>query len=109
MRLSREQIQTVVQIFSDFFREEQIESKGSELYLFGSRIDPNRKGGDIDLLLETDPHHLQHLHKLSSRLLVKLKERLGEQKIDLVIIGKGEPLEAFHREAMKDAQRLYEW
>ena len=53
--------------------------------LFGSRLDDSRKGGDIDLLIETaltDPARIAkaHLHFLSF-----IYRRLGEQKIDLLI------------------------
>lgn len=53
----------------------------AEIYLFGSRVDDNCRGGDIDLLVlskiitERDRRHLK----------IELFERLGEQKIDLLI------------------------
>jgi len=52
-----------------------------ELRLFGSRVDDNKKGGDIDLLLLTK-------EKIESerkrRILREIKNLIGEQKIDLV-------------------------
>ena len=52
-----------------------------DIYLFGSRLDDNKKGGDIDLYLEiNEPPTL--VKKL--KFLAKLKRLLGEQKIDTV-------------------------
>ncbi len=52
-----------------------------ELRLFGSRVDDNKKGGDIDLLLLT-------IEKIESskkrKILREIKNLIGEQKIDLV-------------------------
>lgn len=51
------------------------------IYLYGSRRDAASKGGDIDLLLLSET--LQFRDKLD--LLSILKEKLGDQKIDLTI------------------------
>ena len=53
----------------------------AQIYLFGSRVDEHKKGGDIDLLIISD--------KLKSHTLGKIRwqlwEILGIQKIDLVL------------------------
>ena len=51
------------------------------IYLFGSRVDDSKKGGDIDLLV------LSGLLGFSDkrRIKVRLYELMGEQKIDLII------------------------
>lgn len=54
----------------------------STVYLYGSRIDSLLKGGDIDLLVVSDV--LTFTEKLD--ILSMLKERLGDQKIDVTII-----------------------
>ena len=51
------------------------------IWLFGSRVDDQARGGDIDLLILSDK--LDHSDKMSIRLA--LYEHIGEQKIDLVI------------------------
>ena len=51
------------------------------VYLYGSRLDDSLKGGDIDLLVETEK--LGFSDKLS--LLISIKDKIGEQKIDLSI------------------------
>jgi len=53
----------------------------AKIYLFGSRVDDNAKGGDIDLLVISRKINL--LDKLA--VLAKLHQTLGEQKIDLAV------------------------
>ncbi len=52
-----------------------------KLYLFGSRVDDNKRGGDIDILILS-----QKKLSLSEKLIIKRNfyKQYGEQKIDLV-------------------------
>ncbi|MDY0152830.1 MAG: nucleotidyltransferase domain-containing protein [Candidatus Cloacimonas sp.] len=65
----------------------------ARVYLFGSRTDDNKRGGDIDLFVLSSmlgfPDKLQ--------ILLKLYYLLGEQKIDLIITAT--PETAFHKHA----------
>jgi predicted nucleotidyltransferase len=47
MRLSQKQISIIKQMVMFVFGE------NTKVYLFGSRVDDTKKGGDVDLLLET--------------------------------------------------------
>lgn len=53
----------------------------SKLYLFGSRVDDNKKGGDIDILILSE-----NKLPLSDKMKIKRKfyQNFGEQKLDLV-------------------------
>jgi predicted nucleotidyltransferase len=53
----------------------------AHVYLFGSRVDDAKKGGDIDLLVMSDK--LTSTDKRALRM--KLFELLGEQKIDIIV------------------------
>ena len=60
--------------------------------LFGSRLDDARRGGDIDLLIET-PSALapDDLVARRQRFIARLYRLLGEQRIDVVIVPSGCP------------------
>lgn len=53
----------------------------AHVYLFGSRVDDAKKGGDIDLLVMSD--NLKSDDKRAIKM--KLHELLGEQKIDIIV------------------------
>ena len=55
--------------------------KAAKVYLFGSRVDDSLKGGDIDLLVFSE--NILFMDKL--KIKAQLHEKLGEQKIDLLI------------------------
>lgn len=64
--------------------KEVIDSQ-AEVWLFGSRVDDTKRGGDIDLFVEADlPNPLDRVRK-KSRLWAKLQQQLGEQRIDIVL------------------------
>ena len=80
MRLSSKQHQSIKNTFIKIFKE-------GEIYLFGSRVDDNKKGGDIDLYIVVP--NLKNLMAKRIEFLVKLKREIGNQKIDIVF-DKGE-------------------
>ena len=53
--------------------------------IFGSRAREDEKGGDIDILLETE-RHLPSRVASACRLVSELQMQLGDQKIDVIII-----------------------
>ena len=56
-------------------------SPKAKLYLFGSRVDDAKRGGDIDLLVISD-----ELTKKEIRLLrVDFFKKFGEQKMDILL------------------------
>ncbi|NUM80684.1 nucleotidyltransferase domain-containing protein [bacterium] len=54
---------------------------GAKVYLFGSRVDDSKKGGDIDLLIVTNE---KVDFKKQSKIDWILQQKLGEQKIDIL-------------------------
>lgn len=74
MRLSVKYQQTIKKYFNEFF--------DGEIYLFGSRVDDTKKGGDIDLYLVVNNH--DNLFQRKIKFLSRIKRELGEQKIDVV-------------------------
>ena len=75
MRLSQNSINIFKEKFTEFFGE-------GEIYLFGSRVDDTKRGGDIDLYLKVKNHN--NLFEKKIQFLSRVKRELGEQKIDIV-------------------------
>jgi predicted nucleotidyltransferase len=75
MRLSGEQAKTIRNCVLRF-------DPGAEVFLFGSRTDDTRRGGDIDLLIVSRRIGLRERLRLQNAL----QDALGLQKIDLVIV-----------------------
>jgi predicted nucleotidyltransferase len=57
--------------------------EASRVYLFGSRVDAHKKGGDIDLFIEAQNITNELVQKIT--LLTKLQIVLGDQTIDIVL------------------------
>ncbi|MCL5030765.1 MAG: nucleotidyltransferase domain-containing protein [Bacteroidetes bacterium] len=53
----------------------------ADIYLFGSRVDDDKKGGDIDLLVFSNKLTFNENLKIK----IELKKILGDQRIDLII------------------------
>jgi len=53
----------------------------ASIYLYGSRIDDDARGGDIDLLVVSDTLGLRDLLRLRRAIL----DRIGWQQLDLVL------------------------
>ena len=68
-------------------RSAAIESFGDTaiIWLFGSRVDDSKRGGDIDLLIETGLSDVAAIVRAELAFLTKLKMQLGEQKIDVLV------------------------
>ena len=65
-----------------FFKDQAMAvSKNAKIFLFGSRADDQKKGGDIDILILSE-------ERIPSKLLRKLRiefyKKFGIQKLDLI-------------------------
>lgn len=54
---------------------------GDEIYLFGSRVDDNKRGGDIDIFILSQTKYSSE--KINHIKMVFMK-KFGQQKLDLV-------------------------
>ncbi|MBI2646183.1 MAG: nucleotidyltransferase domain-containing protein [Deltaproteobacteria bacterium] len=109
MRLKDWEIKGIVEGIESTFRENGLPIEKSGLYLFGSRTRDDLKGGDIDLLLRTSQVILEHAKSLKFKFSVSIQNRIGEQKIDLLIIGQEPPIEPFAQIALEQAQLMKQW
>ncbi len=79
MRLSEYEIKMIKKAFHETFDD-------GKIYLFGSRVDDTKRGGDIDLYLELDENFSAvELMHLKVQFKLKLYDLISEQKIDIVI------------------------
>ncbi len=78
VRLTPKEIQVISQAFRKHF------GKDDHLWLFGSRVDMQKRGGDIDLYVETQKDSAA---AVSSKLsfVTDIWTQIGEQKIDVVL------------------------
>lgn len=95
MRLQSKEIQTIIRVAQEIYGD------GVKVYLFGSRLYDSKRGGDIDLLVRTEGEKKGVLARI--RMISRLKQYLGEQKID--IIGDHEE-NSVVREALKNGMEL---
>jgi len=93
MRLNSKQIGIIKTVI---YRYDQ----DAEIFLFGSRVDDNAKGGDIDLLVVSVKIDFSIKLKILAQLMIKL----GEQKIDLIQVANKN--KAFTQIAVNDGVRL---
>jgi len=79
MRLSVQDQKAIKEILLKHFGAQ------SRVMVFGSRINDDALGGDIDLYIEPEFHNPELIVDSKLEALVELKLILGDQKIDLVI------------------------
>lgn len=77
MRLTPEQQEIIRQATREAYGPQ------ARVWLFGSRVDDAKRGGDIDLLI--DPHHSSPSLSNKFLFLGLLERRLVERKVDVVV------------------------
>ncbi len=79
MRLTNFEQNSIKETFTETF-------KSGKIYLFGSRTDDTQRGGDIDLYIVLDYQESPEiLFDKKIEFLGKLQNKIGEQKIDVII------------------------
>ncbi|QFY88709.1 nucleotidyltransferase domain-containing protein [Magnetovirga frankeli] len=79
MRISQEQAEAITQSISYHL------GRNARIWLFGSRLDDRKKGGDLDLYVEASPHALND----EIRCKIALEEAL-DIPVDLIVRSFGE-------------------
>ncbi len=92
MRLSAETARIIHDTAAEIF--------GQPVRLFGSRVDNNARGGDIDLYIEATLSS-EEAERRRLRMLARLARQLGERRIDLVVKTAG-PALPIHEVALRD-------
>ena len=98
VRLTPAQILTITQTVS------RLTDGTADIFLFGSRLDDLARGGDVDLLIETDTPL-----SLLERARIKMElERLIALPVDIVAHGRESAPTPFQRIVRSNAIRLQE-
>jgi hypothetical protein len=79
----------------------------SRLWLFGSRADPAKHGGDIDLYLEIDADVPNAPHLIRT-LRLALFPQIGERRIDIVVRAQDTAPSALHDLAKLEGVLLWQ-
>ena len=97
LRLSEKEIKVIKETAQEVFGE------NVRVFIFGSRTQANRKGGDIDILIETD-RKVSVDEKLT--FLARLELRGIERKVDLLVVSPETKLKTIHQEALKSGVEI---
>ncbi len=98
MRLKPHEREKTKDIARQFFGSD------ARVWLFGSRVDDTRRGGDIDLYIETSRY--SGLLEAKVKALLALQRALGEQKVDLIAYNRDEELSAIAKIAKQNGIEL---
>jgi predicted nucleotidyltransferase len=80
MRLLKPDIEIIKRVAFELWGDKVL------VYLFGSRTDDSKKGGDIDLYIQLNKEYSpREIMLQKAEFLAKLDLLLGEQKIDVLI------------------------
>ncbi len=99
MRLSEHSRKVIAQTALDIF------GKNICIKLFGSRLDDDLAGGDIDLLIESG-QVIEQARRKSLKLVAKLQIKLGDQPIDVLVIDSKTNRQAIHLEAQRTGIKI---
>jgi len=92
VRLSDFEIKTIKETAREVF------GGGAKVYIFGSRTDTKRKGGDIDIFIKTE-REVTLDQKLT--FLARLELKGIERKIDLLVLSPDTEVKDIHKEALR--------
>lgn len=99
MRLSNNQQQIIRDTVHEIFGPDAAAT------LFGSRVDDTARGGDIDLLVQSNKP-IQQRERKALQLVARLQIRLGDQPIDVLVLDPATTRQPVHEEAIRTGVQL---
>jgi len=78
MRLTESQVQMIKQVVA------MLAGESAQVILFGSRVDDDKKGGDVDLLV-TLWDEVDHPAELSAKISARLMRFFQGRKVDVLL------------------------
>jgi len=99
MRLSHQQIDIIKNKIASVL------GPAKKIMLFGSRINDEEKGGDIDLYIETD-HVQENRASIASRIAASIQISLGDRKVDILLVDPNTMIQPVHIKAQQEGIML---
>ena len=99
MRLSQQTQQIIRYTVLEVFGIE------AHVKLFGSRINDDARGGDMDLLIEL-PSITAEIERKTMQLVAKLQLRIGDQPIDVLVLDPLTQRSSIHEQALSQGIQL---
>ncbi|HRC36676.1 MAG TPA: nucleotidyltransferase domain-containing protein [Rubrivivax sp.] len=99
MRLSPDQVHAIVAA------TQELAGADARVRLFGSRVNDQLRGGDIDLLVECARPVARPVW-LAAQITARLQRSLGDRKIDVLVVDPTTELETVHRVARAEGLLL---
>lgn len=99
MRLTSEQVHAI------HMSATQIAGEGARVWLFGSRVHDDERGGDVDLLLELDVP-VSEPAQLAARLSARVSRAMHGRKVDVVVKAPNLMHLPIHSVALQEGIRL---
>ena len=98
MRISEQEKQDIIELARRHI------SGTARVWLFGSRVNDNARGGDVDIMIEVDQVDSIVERKINFRLA--LEDRWGERKVDVLIYDTQYQEQPIHSIARQEGIRL---
>jgi predicted nucleotidyltransferase len=98
MRITQQQIESLINSTHRCFGDNAI------IWLFGSRVDDHKKGGDVDLYIETDMD--QGIVEAKLKMQGQIWTAFGDQKIDILVHSRIREPSPMHKIAKSTGVRI---
>lgn len=92
----RDKIKAIVQ---------EVAGADAKVRLFGSRVDDDKRGGDVDLLVEL-PTEVREPAVFSARLAARISRVMSGRKTDVIISAPNLEKSSVHKQAIKEGVLL---
>lgn len=99
MRLTAEQITLIRNVVAS------LAGVDAGVRLFGSRLDDNARGGDVDLLVEI-PHPVEAPAPLAASIAGRISRAMGGRKVDVILLAPNLRRQPIHDEALREGLAL---
>lgn len=99
MRLTPTQIAIIKDTTAEIFVDD------ARAWLSGSRADDSRRGGDVDLMVET-AETTDNPTMLAARVSAHVSRSMHGRHVDIVVLAPGFPAQPIHRQARTRGIRL---